>query len=174
LAPRSARPARSRPGPGKRRRGAEPAAAEEANPGAAPGATSAPASDLAPGLEDIAERAARLGVTAERVLQEYARIAFADLSHFFEWGPEGIVVKASETLSDADVAAVSEITASGGAYRVKLYDKKAALDAIARHLGMFAAPARRRDDAVTPDAAEDAREVLARRLARLAAGGAAQ
>jgi hypothetical protein len=54
---------------------------------------------------------------------------------------------------------------------VKLYDKKAALDAIARRLGMFVRlPRRQKDDAPT-DLAEDAREVLARRLARLAAGG---
>ena len=125
--------------------------------------------------DEIAERAARLGVTPERVLQEYARIAFADLRRFADWGPDGLVLKTPGALSDADAAAISEITTAGagsGNYRVKLYDKKAALDAIARHLGMFVRPPKPQDGGAPADLAEDAREVLARRLARLAAGGA--
>jgi phage terminase small subunit len=127
-----------------------------------------------PDQDEIAARAARLGVTPERVLQEYARIAFADLRRVADWGPDGLVVKTPEALSDADAAAISEIAAGAGSggQRVKLYDKKAALDAIARHLGMFARPSRRPEDDAPTDLAEDAREVLARRLARLAAGGA--
>lgn len=42
-----------------------------------------------PALDEIAERAARLGVTPERVLQEYARIAFADLARLADWAPTG-------------------------------------------------------------------------------------
>jgi phage terminase small subunit len=125
--------------------------------------------------DEIAERAGRLGVTPERVLQEYARIAFADLRRFADWGPGGLVLKTPGALSDADAAAISEITTSGagsGNYRVKLYDKKAALDAIARHLGMFVRPPKSQDGGTPADLAEDAREVLARRLARFAAGGA--
>ncbi len=125
--------------------------------------------------DDIAARAARLGVTPERVLQEYARIAFADLRRVADWGPDGLVPKTPQALDDADAAAISEITTAGaksGGYRVKLYDKKAALDAIARHLGMFVRPPKPPDGGTPVDLAEDAREVLARRLARLAAGGA--
>ncbi len=128
-----------------------------------------------PDQEAIIERAARLGVTPERVLQEYARIAFADLRRFADWGPDGLVLKAPGSLTEADAAAISEITAAGAgsrSYRVKLYDKKSALDAIARHLGMFVPAPRREEDGTSTDVAEDAREVLARRLARLAAGGA--
>lgn len=123
--------------------------------------------------DEIAERARRLGITPERVLKQYARIAFADLRRVADWGPGGFVLKNPEELSDEDAAAISEVVAAGGAgnYRVKLYDKKAALDAIARHLGMFLRAPRRPED-VPDDLAEDAREVLARRLARLAAAGA--
>ena len=123
-------------------------------------------------LEEIAARAARLGITADRVLQEYGHIAFADLRHIVEWGPDGLRIKPLNEMSDADVAAISEIVPGSDPEhsRVKLYDRKAALDAIARHLGMFPAPPRRRDDAAPPEHAEDPREVLERRLARLAAG----
>ncbi len=123
-------------------------------------------------FEEIAVHAARLGITADRVLEEYGRIAFADLRHIVEWGHDGLRIKPLDQMTDADLAAICEIVpgADPEHSRVKLYDRKAALDAIARHLGMFPAPPRRRDDAAPPEPAEDPREVLERRLARLAAG----
>ena len=129
------------------------------------------------GFEDVTAHAARLGVTIDKVLQEYAWIAFADLRHIVEWDPEGFHLKASEPMSEADVAPIQEIVADASGsrpYRVKLYDKKAALDAIARHLGMFPPAQRRegREEDKSSEAAEDPREILARELARLAARGA--
>lgn len=115
-------------------------------------------------------RAARLGVTVEKVLREYAHIAFADLRHIVRWDDVGLHVK--EHLSKADAAAIAEISAGTtgkGPVRVKLYDRKAALDAIARHLGMFAPSPRRQENEEWAMTAEDAREELARWLARLAA-----
>jgi phage terminase small subunit len=119
---------------------------------------------------DIIERAAQLGITPEKVLQEYARIAFADLRRVADWGPDGLVVKPPAELNDGDAATISEIVTTGGNARVKMHDKKAALDAIARHLGMFAPPRRRREEDASTEPEEDPREILARRLARLAAG----
>lgn len=156
-------------GPGRR-----PASRSRAK-GAARAEKAAVAASPVRERDEIAECAARLGITAERVLQEYARIAFADLSRVFTWGRKGLAVKESEDLLRDDTAAISEIIAVGpnkGSYRVKLYDKKAALDAIARHLGMFAPAPGQVEEGASTDLAEDAREVLARRLARLAAGGA--
>jgi hypothetical protein len=159
LATRSPRRGSSRAAPDKARRERKRQAKEEALPA---------------DLEDIAERAARLGITAERVLQEYAHIAFADLRHIVEWGPEGLRIKSSQEMSNEDSAAISEIVAGAdpGHSRVKLYDKKAALDAIARHLGMFPLPPRRHEEEAPQEEGEDPREFLARELARLAAGTA--
>ncbi len=116
-------------------------------------------------------RAARLGITPDRVLLEYAAIAFADLRHIIEWGPDGLRIKSLDEMTDADVAAISEIVPGSDPKhsRVKLYDRKPALDAIARHLGMFPLPPRRREEAAPQDEGEDPREFLARELARLAA-----
>ena len=96
----------------------------------------------------------------------------ADLRHIVEWGPDGLHIKPLGEMTDADLTAICEIVpgADPEHSRVKLYDRKAALDAIARHLGMFPAPPRRTGDAAPPEPAEDPREVLERRLARLAAG----
>lgn len=119
--------------------------------------------------EEILERAARLGITPERILREYARIAFADLRRVAKWGRGGFSPKAPEDLSEEDAAAISEIVGSeSGTYRVKLYDKKAALDAIARHLGLFGKAPAQGESPDSSTLAEDAREVLACRLARLA------
>jgi hypothetical protein len=121
--------------------------------------------------DDPAARAARLGITVERVLLEYARIAFADIRRVVTWGPDGVVLKPPDQLGDAEAAAICEIVPGprSGTTRVKLYDKKAALDALARHLGMGATAPQRREETLAADPAEDAREVLARRLARIAA-----
>src|ERR1700733_15012832 len=96
--------------------------------------------------EEVLARAARLGITPDRVLEEYRRIAFANLRHIVDWDDGKMKFKAADQLTDDDVAAISEIVqsaAEGKPYRVKLYDKRPALDAIARYLGMTlpAAPA---------------------------------
>jgi hypothetical protein len=82
-------------------------------------------------------------------------------------------VKPSKDLTDDDVAAIAEIVeaaATGKPYRVKLYDKKPALDAIARYLGMLPKPAPAEDD-TAEDEGEDPGEFLKRALSRLAARG---
>jgi hypothetical protein len=80
-------------------------------------------------VEEVAER---LGITLDRVLEEYARIAFTSLDDIVEWDKEGMKLK-----PDADTAAIIEIVASaskGRPYRIKLHDKRPFLEAIERHL----------------------------------------
>lgn len=84
---------------------------------------------------------ANLDVTVERVLQEYARIAFADMRHFASVNKDGIALKDSDDWSDDDAAAVAELgettSKDGGSVRFKLHSKTAALDALAKYLRMF-------------------------------------
>lgn len=85
-------------------------------------------------------RAARTLVTADRVVREYARVAFSDLRRFTGWGPDGMRPVASSDLSEDDGAAVAEVSAAPGEFgptlKFKLYDKVKALDALGRHLGL--------------------------------------
>jgi hypothetical protein len=124
-------------------------------------------------LEEQTARAARLGITPERVLEEYRRIAFANLSHIVHWSDAGMQFKPDGELDPDDVAAIAEIVESakeGKPYRVKLYDKKAALDAIARYLGMVPPPlATPNEDEPPRDDGEDHRAALILELDRLAA-----
>jgi phage terminase small subunit len=89
--------------------------------------------------EAMAARAERTRVSLDRVIEEYARLAFTDMRAFTEWGPEGMRLRPHSALSDADAAAVREVTDGGrtGKPRIRLHDKRAALDALARHLGLF-------------------------------------
>lgn len=84
--------------------------------------------------------AERTEITLDRVMAEYARIGFADIRKAVRWRDgEGAVVTASDELDDATAAAVAEVSQTEkGALRVKLHDKKGALDSMARLLGGFA------------------------------------
>ena len=92
--------------------------------------------------EAMKKREQRTEITQDRILRELARIAFADPRNVFEWGPGGVTLRDSASLSDDDAAAVAEvsqtITDSGGSTKGKMYDKQRALELLGRHLGMFA------------------------------------
>src|SRR5260370_34681298 len=66
-----------------------------------------------PAVEEIEARAARLGITPERVLEEYARIAFADLRRIVEWDEKGMKLK-SEPGDDMAGNVVKLAAARGG------------------------------------------------------------
>lgn len=84
-------------------------------------------------------RARRTGITVDRVLREYARLAFADVREVAQWGPEGAALRDGGALSDAAAAAIAELVApDGGAVQWRLFDKESALDGIARLLGLYA------------------------------------
>ena len=86
-------------------------------------------------------RSLRTGIAADLVVQELARIAFSNILKVLSWGPDGIFVKASSALSDADAAMISEVTHTrDGSIRIKLHSKLAALDMLARHLGLYDPP----------------------------------
>ena len=80
-------------------------------------------------------------VTPERVIQEYARLAFADMADYVSW--DGLAVRAidSAKLREGATRAVAEVTETitdkGRTFRFKLHDKKGALDSLAKHLGLF-------------------------------------
>ena len=91
-----------------------------------------------------AELKQRHVVTIDRVLEEYAKLAFFDARKLFD--DNGAVLPVSQWPDDAAAAIggldVSEIglgdgDALGMVKKLKLIDKRGALDSLARHLGMF-------------------------------------
>ena len=85
-----------------------------------------------------AKRAERTEITADRVVTELAKIAFADPRDLMEWGPNGVALKDSSTLTEEQAAGVAEVVeGSGGALRLKKHDKVKALELLGKHIGMF-------------------------------------
>lgn len=101
-------------------------------------------------------RSERTQITQDRVLQEYAKLGFADLRRAVTWRtnsdqvlmnqdgeeiscPANIIeINPSEEIDDDTAAALSEVSMSkDGTLKIKMHDKRGALDSMARHLGMF-------------------------------------
>jgi phage terminase small subunit len=148
--------------------------------------------EVVAGIEKAqAARAERTRVTADKVVEELAKVAFGDPRRLFSWGPDGVILRESSELTEAEAAIVSEIsetrTAAGGSRRIKLRCKLTALNALGKHLGLFgngrqSALARAlaqngsalnggngTDDNGEAEPADDPRERLARRIAGIAA-----
>ncbi len=94
----------------------------------------------------------KLGATAERVLAELVRLAFADIRDIADWDGEKFVYRPSAELGNDAAASIAEIqdktttTVSPlGAettkreVRIKQYDRLKALDMLGRYLGIFKA-----------------------------------
>ena len=91
----------------------------------------------------MTERAERTGITRERVLAEYARIAFVDLSQLADWDDEGaVLLDAAQIGEDAaaaiamirDMAPAADASAAPTPLKVSVFDKMKALEALARLL----------------------------------------
>jgi phage terminase small subunit len=99
----------------------------------------------------MSKRSKKVEITQERVLLEFARVAFGDIRKVMSWGEEGVTLKSSDELSDDDAAIVSEVsetaTEKGRNLKLKTHDKMKALEMVARHLGMFIN--KERDDEAT-------------------------
>jgi phage terminase small subunit len=95
--------------------------------------------DLQKKLTKIAED--RYLVTQERIIGELAKIAFANAEDYFEWGNDGVKIKESSDLTQAQRSVIAEIsqtkTKDGGSIKIKLSDKQTALEKLGRTLGMF-------------------------------------
>jgi len=93
---------------------------------------------LAPFHKRLADKAE---ISIERVLLELARMGYANMDDFSEWGPDGVTLRASKDLPPGLTACVAEVTETktkdGGSIKFKLHDKPAALRDIAKYLGMF-------------------------------------
>jgi phage terminase small subunit len=80
-------------------------------------------------------------ITAEKVLQEYAKIAFSNIGEFVDWNNGGIILKPSEELTKDQLACVSEVSESKTKFdttvKFKLHDKLNALQKLGDHLGIF-------------------------------------
>lgn len=85
----------------------------------------------------------KLEVTQERVLQELARIAFFDSGNLFDDAGEPIPLSSMDEDTRRAIVGVELVTKGndamgyGEVQKIRLADKKGALDSLSRHLGLF-------------------------------------
>lgn len=87
------------------------------------------------------DREKRTEITQDRVLQEFAKIAFANTTDYVEVEDMGqykmVNVKATKDMSADQVVAIASIKQGANGIEIKLHDKVKDLEDIGRHLGMF-------------------------------------
>ena len=93
-------------------------------------------------LRDAASE--KTGITAARVLQEIGRLAFADIRNYYRGDNQLIPVTDLDDDAAAALASIKtfeEFTPDGDpigtSKEIKLYDKLAGLEKLARHLGLY-------------------------------------
>lgn len=85
-----------------------------------------------------AEQSQRTRITADRVLNELARMAFLDPSKIVSVDEGGkIVITPTNMLSEDDRRCISEIAETKDGIRVKMTDKRGALELLGKHLKIF-------------------------------------
>lgn len=89
----------------------------------------------------VAARLGELCITQQRMLLELAGVAFTRLNQVAEWGPDGVSLLDSSTLTPAEassVASVGEVLGKDGAkaQRIKQHDKLQALGMMIQLLGL--------------------------------------
>lgn len=80
-------------------------------------------------------------ITKEKVLDELAKIAFTNTTDIMEWDNDGVRLKPSSELSADAKAAIADVYEikgkEGKTVKVKTSDKRAALETLGKHLGLF-------------------------------------
>lgn len=93
----------------------------------------------------------RTEITQDRIMREYAKLGFADIRKAVKWSPtlgnvdidgnivstNGVQLVDSGDLDDDTAAAVAEIGQTAQGIKIKMHDKKGALDSMSRILGLF-------------------------------------
>ncbi|EES51337.1 terminase small subunit [Clostridium botulinum] len=90
----------------------------------------------------MGKREIRTEITQDKVLNELAKIGFANIDDYVEveldeYEDKVVKIKATKDIPDDKIAAISSIKQGANGIEVKLHDKVKALENIGRHLGMF-------------------------------------
>jgi phage terminase small subunit len=90
------------------------------------------------------QRSERMEITHDMILREYAKIAFSSMANYYDFRGD---IKPVVELTETEMAAISYIETAniaepdgyivGRVTKIKLHNKMAALDKIAKHLGFF-------------------------------------
>ncbi len=86
----------------------------------------------------------RTELDADEIIREMKKLAFANQQDYSGFGPDGVKLKDSDSLTRDQMAAIGEVretrTGRYKTFQLKLHDKKGALDSLARWAGIEKMP----------------------------------
>lgn len=82
------------------------------------------------------ERRERTNISADRVVEELAKVAFASIGNIVDFHTGAVLEEAPEQ-DKAAIASIRKKKGEGNEMEVKMYDKARALELLGKHLGMF-------------------------------------
>ena len=88
--------------------------------------------------QGIADRVDRLHINQDFVLLKLAEIVQSSIGDYLHFGPDGVKLRNMDEIPPEKIALIRELNEGEDKnIRLTLFDKLAALDKLARHLGMF-------------------------------------
>lgn len=118
--------------------------------------------------------AERTRVTMDRVRLELARLGFADIGDIVDWDGETLRLRPRDLIAKADRAAIAELKVRPGKHgpriTVRLHSKERALEALAKHVGLYR-PGAMHAAANANEPKRDANAILRERLLKIANQG---
>jgi phage terminase small subunit len=83
------------------------------------------------------ERSERTQITADEVIREIAKLAFADIDAVADWDDNGATVIPKSKLAPGVTRTIAEVSNTKFGIKLKMHDKKGSLELLGRHLGIF-------------------------------------
>lgn len=90
--------------------------------------------------EQMKKREEKLEITADKVIAEIAKLAFANTTDILEITDHGVVIKDLKDIDTTCISSAEEVFDKDGmrvGVKVKLHDKTKNLELLGRHLGLF-------------------------------------
>lgn len=87
--------------------------------------------------ERMKDREQRTEITQDKVLNELAKVGFANITDYVSTGKGFVEIKPTDQIPPEKLGAIAGIKEGANGIEVKLNDKLKALELIGRHLGMF-------------------------------------
>lgn len=84
----------------------------------------------------LKKRAERTQITADRVLEELAKIAFSNIVDYVSFNGSTVTLGDSEQIEREKLAAIESVSEGKDGVKLKLHNKLTALNALSQHLGI--------------------------------------